>query len=282
MNGSGIEVLLVEHNASDARVVREALGGSSRPAFRLDCEERLEAGMKRLSERTYDALLLDLSLAEGRGLEAYDRVREAFPDLAVVVLVRPGEEALGAKAVDLGAIDTLSKDPGLAEGLPRRLKYAVERHWLRAELRGLDMLDDLTGLYNRRGFVALATPVLKVANRMRTGVLLVVAEVEGDGWSAPAEEARAVRAAGNLLRDTFRDSDLAARVGRDDFAVLAVNANDGAVISRRLRDKIAEHNTHCGRAGSALALDVGVWSVNPSSRADVGTWLNTAMARKND
>jgi GGDEF domain-containing protein len=122
--------------------------------------------------------------------------------------------------------------------------------------------------------VALATPVLKVARRMRSGVILVVAAVEGDRWSAPAEEARAVRAAGNLLRDTFRDSDLAARVGRDDFAVLAVNASDGAIISRRLREKLAEHNL--GRNGHSLALDVGVWAVDPATRPDVGTWLTAA------
>lgn len=280
MNGAGIEVLLVEDDAADAKLVRDSIGASARPPIRLDWEERLDSAMKRLATRAYDALLLDLTLADDPGLEAYLRVRESFPELAVLVLTRPGGEGLGSKAVDLGAIDSLAKDSSLPEGLPRRLLYAVERHRLRAELQGLDMLDDLTGLYNRRGFVALATPVLKVARRMRSGVLLVVAAVEGDGWSAPAEEARAVRAAGNLLRDTFRDSDLAARVGRDDFAVLAVNANDGTIISRRLRDKLVEHNTANGRAGTSLALEVGVWSVDPAARPDVGHWLSSAKAKK--
>lgn len=280
MTGSGIEVLLVEDDADDARLVRESLGGLVRPPIRVDWEERLDSGLKRLAERAYDALLLDLTLADDPGLEAYLRVREAFPDLAVLVLTRPGAEGIGSKAVDLGAIDAVVKDASLPEGLPRRLRYAVERYRLRAELKGLDMLDDLTGLYNRRGFVALSTQVLKVARRMRSGVLLVVAAVEGDRWSAPAEEARAVRAAGNLLRDTFRDSDLAARVGRDDFAILAVNANDGAIISKRLRDKLVEHNTQCGQAGTSLALEVGVWAVDPAARPDVGQWLSSAKMKK--
>jgi two-component system cell cycle response regulator len=279
MNGAGIEVLLVEGNAEDARLVRESLGGSTRPPIRLDCETRLDAGMKRLSERSYDAVLLDLALADDSGLESYLRVREAFPDLAVLVLFKPGSEGLASKAVDLGALDALIQDSSLPEGLPRRLRYAIERSKLRTELKGMDMLDDLTGLYNRRGFVALATPVLKVARRMRSGVLLVVAAVEGDRWSAPAEEARAVRAAGNLLRETFRDSDLAARVGRDDFAVLAVNANDGTIISRRLRDKLIEHNANNGRSAS-LALEVGVWAVDPAARPDVGHWLKSAKTAK--
>jgi two-component system cell cycle response regulator len=280
MNGSGIEILLIEDDAADEMLIRNSLALPSRPTLRLDCEERLGTGLKRLSEREYDAVLLDLTLPDDPGLEAYLRVREVFPDLPVLVLTQPGGEGLGSKAVDLGAIDALTKDASLPDGLPRRLKYAVERHKLRQELKGLDMLDDLTGLYNRRGFVALATPVLKVARRMRTGVLLVVAAVEGDRWSAPAEEARAVRAAGNLLRDTFRDSDLTARVGRDDFAVLAVNATDGAIISRRLRDKLVEHNAQSARSVS-LALEVGVWSVDPAARPDVGTWLSAARKTPN-
>jgi two-component system cell cycle response regulator len=281
MNGAGIEILLIEDNADDARLIRESVGAMVRAPIRLDCEERLDTGLKRLDERGYDALLLDLTLADTPGLDAFLRLHEAFPDLAILVLTRPGGEGLGSKAVELGALDALIKDMSLPEELPRRLKYAVERHRLQSELKGMDMLDDLTGLYNRRGFVALATPVLKVARRMRSGVLLVVAAVEGNRWVAPAEEARAVRAAGHILRDTFRDSDLAARIGRDDFAVLAVNATDGTVISRRLRDKLIEHNSQGMRAGTSLALEVGVWSVDPAARPDVGHWLATAKQKAN-
>lgn len=280
MNGAGIEILLIEDNADDAKLVRESVAAMVRAPMHLDCEERLDSGLKRLNERGYDALLLDLTLADDPGLDAFHRIRESFPDLAILVLARPGGEGLGSKAIELGALDSLVKDASLPEELPRRLKYAVERHRLRSELKGLDMLDDLTGLYNRRGFVALATPVLKVARRMRSGVLFVVAAVEGNRWSAPAEEARAVRAAGNILRDTFRDSDLAARVGRDDFAVLAVNATDGTIISRRLRDKLIEHNSQAVREGTSLALEVAVWSVDPAARPDVSHWLSSAKAKK--
>jgi diguanylate cyclase (GGDEF)-like protein len=280
MSAGAIEVLLVEADPEESRIIRSALGPSIRMPVRIDREETLQAGLKRLSERRYDAVLLDLSLPEDPGLVAFLRVRDAFPEVAILVLASPGEEAVGFKAVDLGALDTLTKDDSLAEGLPRRLKYAVDRQRLRAELKGLDMVDDLTGLYNRRGFVALATPVLKVARRMKSGVLMVVAEVGGDHWSAPAEEVRAVRAAGNLIRDTFRDSDLTARVDRDNFAVLAVNTTDGPAISRRLRDKLTDHNAHAAHAGTALALEVGVWSIDTEARPDVGQWLSSARERK--
>ncbi|HTF56600.1 MAG TPA: response regulator, partial [Planctomycetota bacterium] len=206
MNEPGLDVLLVEHDPAEARRVREALGPASRIAFRVEVADRLAAGMKRLGERPYHALLLDMALPDAPGVEAYLRVRQEHPDLAVIVLTSLGEESVGSSALDQGAVDALVKDASLAEGLPRRLRYAVEKQQLRTELKGMDMLDETTGLYNRRGFVAMATPILRVARRMRTPVLLVVATLE-----APRESIAAERAVGGLLRETFRDSDLAAR-----------------------------------------------------------------------
>ncbi|HEY3227214.1 MAG TPA: response regulator [Planctomycetota bacterium] len=275
MNQPALDVLLVEHDPAEARRVREALGPASRIAFRVEWAEGLAAGMKRLGEHPYHALLLDMALPDARGVDAYLRVRRDFPDLAVVVLTALGEENLGAMALAQGAVDAFVKDGSLAEGLPRRLRYAVERQQLRTELKGMDMLDEATGLYNRRGFVALATPVLRVARRMRTPVLLVVATLEGSRGSASAG-----RAAGGLLRETFRDSDLAARVGPDEFAVLAVNANDGATISRRLREKLLDHNSRKGRDAVALQMDVAVWTLDPSARADMAHWLAAAKKGK--
>src|SRR5262245_34022560 len=116
MNGLEVEVLLVEDNTADASLIQDVLGASTRPQVRVDREERLDSGMKRLAERGYDAVLLDLGLPDDPGLEALLRVREAFPDVAVVVLTRPGNDAIGSKAVDLGAIDALSNDGTLTTG----------------------------------------------------------------------------------------------------------------------------------------------------------------------
>jgi len=275
MNETGLDVLLVENDRAEARRVREALGPASRIAFRLDVEEGLDSGLKRLGERPYHALLLGMALPDAPGIDAYLRVRRDHPDLAVVVLTSLGDENVGSMALDQGAVDALVKDASLAEGLPRRLRYAVERQRLRTELKGMDMLDEATGLYNRRGFVAMASPILRVARRMRTPVLLVVAGLESPRGSAVAE-----RAAGGLLRETFRDSDLAARLGPGEFAVLAVNANDGATISRRLQARLRDHNTLKGRDAVSLKLSVAVWSIDPAARADMAHWLAAAKKGK--
>jgi len=282
MKGFELEVLLVEDNPGDARVVREALASSSRIPFQIEWVDRLGAGLERLAERAYHALILDLTLPDGRGLEAFNRVRARYPDLAVVVLTGMDDEMLGARAVEQGAMDYLVKDDVIPDHLPRLLRYAIERQQIRSELKDLDMLDPVTGLYNRRGFVALATPVLKVARRMKTGLLLVVAVLDGVAKQPPAEARLAIRAAGNLLRDTFRDSDLTARVGSNEFAVLAVNATDRETISKRLRERLANFNALKERVGVRLAVDVGVWSIDPEARPDISHWLSTARVKRSE
>src|SRR6185503_2463346 len=123
MNEPALDVLVVENNPAEARRVREALGPASRIAFRVDVEDGLAAGMKRLGERPYHALLLAMALPDAPGVDAYLRVRRDHPDLAVVVLTSLGEENVGSLALDQGAVDALVKDASLAEGLPRRLRY---------------------------------------------------------------------------------------------------------------------------------------------------------------
>jgi diguanylate cyclase (GGDEF)-like protein len=280
MKGFELEVLLVEDNPGDARIVREALASSTRIPFQIEWVDRLGAGLERLAERAYHALVLDLTLPDGRGLEAFSRVRARFPDLAVVVLTGMDDETLGARAVEQGAMDYIVKDDVIPDRLPRLLRYAIERQQIRTELKDLDMLDPVTGLYNRRGFVALATPVLKVARRMKTGLLLVIAVLEGLSKRPPAEGRLEVRAAGNLLRDTFRDSDLTARVGSSEFAVLAVNATDRETLSRRLRERLTDFNSLKERVGMHLTVGVGVWSIDPEARPDISHWLATSKVTR--
>ena len=78
-------------------------------AFRLECEERLTAGLERLARGGVDVLLLDLSLPETQGLDTLRRVRSQAPGVPVVVLTGSDDEELGNRAVQSGAQDYLIK-----------------------------------------------------------------------------------------------------------------------------------------------------------------------------
>ena len=161
--------------------------------------------------------------------------------------------------------------------------YAIAVHRTRTEeaLRDLSLVDDLTGLYNRRGFMALAEQQLKIANRTRKDLSLLFADLDDlkkiNDSLGHDEGDRALAEAADALRDAFRESDIIARIGGDEFAVLAIDASDWkpAALSRRVRDKLAARNARKERPYS-LSLSLGVTRYDPDKPCSVQELLALA------
>lgn len=105
--------------------------------------------------------------------------------------------------------------------------YAVKHALVERELHHLALCDDLTCLYNRRGFFAAATQQLKLARRNQKPALLLFCDLDGlksinDTYGHREGDQALVRAA-DALEAVFRDSDVLARIGGDEFAVLAAD-----------------------------------------------------------
>ena len=85
----------------------------------------------------------------------------------------------------------------------------------------MSLHDELTGLYNRRGFITLAEQQLKIADRMKTSILLLFGDLDGmkfiNDTFGHQEGNQALIDTTNILKDTFRGSDILARVGGDEF-----------------------------------------------------------------
>src|ERR1700674_5324974 len=105
----------------------------------------------------------------------------------------------------------------LSETLRRAVSCTVKQILLDRELRSLALIDDLTGLYNRRAFLALATQQLRVALRNDQRLLLFFADIdhlkEINDTFGHGEGDRAIVRAGHSLEQTFRNSDILARLG---------------------------------------------------------------------
>src|SRR4051794_31354635 len=107
MSDRPIEVLLIEDNAGDARLIRELLADAVGAPFALACAGRLTTGLERLARGGIDAVLLDLSLPESRGLDTFRRTQACAADVAVVVLTGLDDADLAVTAVQEGAEDYL-------------------------------------------------------------------------------------------------------------------------------------------------------------------------------
>jgi len=128
-----LQVLLVEDNASDARLLREMLTREKQGSFELTHLTRMREAEIRLSEGGIDIVLLDMGLPDGHGLEILRRARAAAPTVVMIVLTGFDDEELAAGAMKEGAQDYLIKGQIENRALPQALRYAMERQRMQAE-----------------------------------------------------------------------------------------------------------------------------------------------------
>ena len=121
-------MLLVEENPGDVFLLREMVNEEAGSRFRVVAETgRLDQALGHLAANDADVVLLDLALADSRGLETFTAAHQAAPEVPIIVLSGEDDEDLALQTVQLGAHEYLVKgriDPHL---LHRALRYAIER-----------------------------------------------------------------------------------------------------------------------------------------------------------
>jgi diguanylate cyclase (GGDEF)-like protein len=258
-----LKVLVVEDDAAYADLLAHLLAEACGASCHVRCVVRLAKAVAELASAPADLVLLDLNLPDSRGVETVLALRNEAPDVPVVVVTSLPDESAAVIALQAGAQDYLIKDEIDSRLLRRAVRYALERHRLQRQLLSLSLSDELTGLYNRRGFFTLAERHLKLSRRRNVGVLLVLADVDelkqiNDRFGHP-EGDRALLAVARILSATFRDVDIVGRLGGDEFAVLVVEADEdvGATLTSRLEKRLAAHNAATDLAYS-LSLSLGM------------------------
>jgi len=157
---------------------------------------------------------------------------------------------------------------------------AVRQALLDRELRHLALTDELTCLYNRRGFLAAAAQQLKLASRNAQSLLLLFCDLDNlkkinDSYGHREGDLALIRTA-DALEQAFRDSDILARLGGDEFAVLATEASSQAheVLLRRLEKNLKKSNANESRY--ELSLSVGVARFDPKRAISLGELMAQA------
>jgi diguanylate cyclase (GGDEF)-like protein len=157
--------------------------------------------------------------------------------------------------------------------LMRAVACAVKQYMLRAELSNLAFTDELTGLYNRRGFLPLTERQTKLGRRSGREMLLFFIDVDGlkrinDSFGHSEGDLALIRTA-EVLGRTFRDSDVLARLGGDEFAALAIEASghSEATITTRLRGNLETVSINESRY--LLSLSLGVVRFDPRTTRSI-------------
>jgi signal transduction histidine kinase len=136
MNGYNTRVLLVEDNQGDAGLVRFALRAESTGEYSFSAAHvlRLDDALESLKEKPFDLVLLDLSLPDAQGLETLARIRQAAPDLPIVIITGVNDESVAVEAVRGGAQDYLVKGQADSHAVIRAILYSIERKRIEVQL----------------------------------------------------------------------------------------------------------------------------------------------------
>ncbi len=280
-----LKVFLIEDDAEDVQILREMLSKEKSLEFVVEQAANLESGLLRLSGVRPDLLLLDLNLPDSQGLDTFVRARAQFPSLPVIILTGMSDETFALEALRQGAQDYIVKgnlDPKL---LARAINYAIERNRTDVELRNLLLIDELTGLYNRRGFMTFGDQYMKLASRTGEGLILVFVDLDNlrriRETFGQHEGDLVVLRAGKTLRDTFRKSDVIGHVGPDYFAIITpeVGRDKYDDVRARLEEKLLTNNA---QATSRYKVTMSFGFTFYDSQDDASVSIEDLMARAND
>lgn len=175
------------------------------------------------------------------------------------------------------------RDPA-AQGLfVATVRDITERKRLERRLESLSFEDELTHLYNRRGFLMFASQHLKLAQRSGQSLVLVSVDLDGlkciNDHFGHANGDRAIIELANALRASFRDSDVIGRMGGDEFVVMALESDQkGAELAlERLAMRIAGRNAH-GDLPWTLSASIGWMRIDSAQ----GFTLTEMLARADE
>lgn len=136
MEENSVNILLIEDNLAEARLLQEYLRVAKSMQFTVVHVKRLTAGLDLLAtDSVFDVILLDLTLPDSTGLASLSPLSKQAPSLPIVVLTNRDDDELATQAVRGGAQDYLVKRQVNTELLVRSLQYAIERKQASEELR---------------------------------------------------------------------------------------------------------------------------------------------------
>jgi diguanylate cyclase (GGDEF)-like protein len=260
-----LRVLLAEGSPSETAETLRVLFPESAGGLALTVVSSLATLIPTVKVVDPEIILLDLALSLRDPLDAVRVVHRSAPGIPLVVLADPAQKQYAAQSLSEGAMDYMLRGFIDSRTLDSVLRGALERN----TFEGLaDLLrDPVTGLYTRDGLLTLGTRCQEEAQRTGRTLVLLCALFENlytlrEGFGPGAAE-RALLEIAELLAGTCRRSDLVARLGEAQFALLAVDADapTAALLRKRLERSLAAQNEARSPWGPLdLRLSTGVWS----------------------
>jgi len=260
MNPKPLKLLLLEDGCKDSRFLQKSISDSGAFECELVKLDELEESISSAGQEL-PIILLRSSESSAQLATNLKRVRQIASNMPVLVLPKSqhGLFPPPASGDPAASNDHLRLD---LKKLARILRRGLRRSQIESELSHLAISDELTGLYNRRGFLLLGSERMKLAHGMKKNLLLFFADLDNlkqiNDQFGHQEGDQALLKTAEVFRNTFRNSDITGRFGGDEFTAIVIEeyGQTADTISKRLQDNMAQlaaNNTQY-----PLSLSVGM------------------------
>jgi diguanylate cyclase (GGDEF)-like protein/PAS domain S-box-containing protein len=160
-------------------------------------------------------------------------------------------------------------------------KDITEYKEMEEALRALSLTDELTGLYNRRGFFTLTDQILKLARRQKKGIFMLYADIDNlkeinDTFGHKEGDIALIETA-DILKKNYRESDIIARIGGDEFVIIPIGTTGDNIdiITSRFQKSIEIYNSKNKREYN-LSLSYGLAYYDPENPCSIDELLTQA------
>jgi diguanylate cyclase (GGDEF)-like protein len=235
------KILIADDNVSIQNILRRLL---RRHDYWIQTAEDGEETLTRAMKWLPDLILLDVMMPRLDGLEVCRRLKAnpKYHYIYVIILTARNDAEDEVAGLDTGADDYIVK-PFQPETLMARIRKGLRQMSNRMDAA----FDPLTGLYNRRSFEAFYRQEIAKCKRYGNPLSLILIDLDhfkavNDAFGHPAGD-RVLCSVAEILRQETRESDLAARWGGEEMALLLPETDDAGVMvaAEKLREKIAAH-----------------------------------------
>jgi diguanylate cyclase (GGDEF)-like protein len=237
--------------------------------------------LEKLKKNSFDSAVIDIVMPLMDGITLIKESLILCPNFPIMIMTGHADEHSSGSAIAAGAREFIKKPFSIDEFILRFDKM-MRDHKGEEELLALSLTDELTGLYNRRRFFILAEQYLKGAVRKKKRWLLLYIDMDDLKWindhCGHNEGDQALIGLGKILKKTFRESDIIARIGGDEFAVLfeSTGEND-EILMTRLDENIKDYNAK-GPRHYQLSVGLGVAQFDPEHPISIDELLSKADA----
>lgn len=268
-------VLIIDDDIDLLKMIQTGLVSQG---YHCDTAADAESALELLNQTSFDLMVADIVLPGMDGFEITEKAKKIRPDMLVILMTGFTEDFSYDRAIVAGGADFIKK-PFTFQELIVRFQFVT----LQEKLLKMSVTDELTGLYNRRGFFTLAEQQLRLAKREKDKVYMLYADLDNlkginDTFGHQEGDLALIESA-DVLRETFRESDIIARIGGDEFVVVPIGSTkEGAdIATSRLFQNLAQHNEKKQR-NYTLSFSIGLAYYDPTTPYSIDDLLSKADA----